>query len=147
MGSRIEIQSVKKRGFLRQLCEAAKKNSDTLHDTLVAAQAAVNSPTFQKGRIVLSQSGSGQSGSFIHMAGQEWTQDNIFGLCEEFLELLYFYTNLNTAAPLLPDDAQPASTDALFRAMITDDELAGVTSQLGDWTGLNVPSIGGVPAS
>ena len=76
------------------------------------------------------------------MAGQEWTQDNIFGVLEEFLELL---ESLDPAA--YPDDGQTASSDTLFQQMCADDSLAGVRTQSGDWTGLNVPSIGGVPAA
>ena len=141
MGSRIEIQSVKKRGYLRQLVEGAKRTSATLKETLLAAQAAVYAPSFKMGRIVVSQSGSGQSGSFqMAGSGNDWTQDNIFGMLEEFLELL---ESLDAAT--YPDDADPAHTDALFVALCGDDSLAGISQQQSDWTGLNIPSIGGVP--
>jgi hypothetical protein len=143
VGSQIEIQSIKKRGYLRQLCLGAKATSSTLFDTLVAAQSAVWQSSFKVGRIIISQSGSGQSGSFqMNGGGNDWTQDNIFGMVEEFLQLL-----ATIDATVYPDDGSNASTDALFAQMCADDSLAGITSQLGDWTGLNIPSIGGIPSA
>ena len=143
MGSRIEIQSVKKRGYLRQLAEGAKATSSTLKETLLAAQAAVFAPSFKMGRIVVSNSGGGQSGSFqMSGTGNDWTQDNIFGMIEEFLGLL---ESLDAAT--YPDDGDKAHTDALFQAMSADDSFSGITQQLGDWTGLNFPTIGGIPAT
>lgn len=147
-GARIQIQSVKKRGYLRQLCQGAVNTGLPILTTLQNAQTAAFSPTFQKGRIVVHQSGSGQSGSFeVRSAGAEWTQDNIFGLIEEFIDLYYtvIAQGNDDGTPLPNDDGTPANTNTIFQAMRTDDSLAGVTSQLGDWTGLNVPSLGGVP--
>jgi hypothetical protein len=154
-GSRIQIQSVKKRAVLRQLCQGAIKTGTSLQQTLVNFQAAIFSPTFQKGRIVVHQSGSGQSGSFqMGSNDAEWTQDNLFGLTEEFLSLYdtiqnnYWNTGTYTlpnGQPLPADDGTQDSINAWMQAMFLDDSLQGQTEQMGDWTGLNVPSLGGVP--
>ena len=134
----IRIQAVKKFGFIRQIAEAAKVVSKPLAQTLIASQAAVNSPTFSKGRIVISQSGSGQSGSFlIPTNGVEWTQYNIFGLLEEFLQITE-----QLVAGGMTDDGDPANTD-LLRAAIVDAYNSGnvpeygVREQMGDFSMLN----------
>ncbi len=139
----IQIQAVKKCGYLRQIAEGAKNTASTFKDASLAAQAQVNSPTFSKGRIVVSQSGSGQSGSFqISGSGNDWTQDNIFGLLEEFL------TMLELADPVLyPDDGQPASTDALRALIAGNIQLGnipqfGVSNAGGDFTLLYIPVFG-----
>lgn len=143
MGSvAIQIQAVKKCGYLRQLAAGATQTAATLKESIAAAQAQVYSPTFQKGRIVVSQSGSGQSGTFqISGGGNDWTQDNIFGLCEELLQML------EAADPvLLPDNGQPASTEAL-RNNLAQNIMAGnvpdgVRATSGDFTLLFVPVFG-----
>lgn len=143
---RILIQAFKKRAFLRQIAEGAKASSTPLKSALIAAQSAVFSPTFQKGRLVVSQSGSGQSGSFqVAVAGSEWTQDNIAGLTEELIGLLETVFWNGSLASTVVDDGNPVNTEAIRVAMFEDDLLAGETQQLGDWTGLNIPSIGGIP--
>jgi hypothetical protein len=149
-GSRIQIQSVLKRGFLRQLCQGAINTGTSLTQTFLNAAAAINSPTFQKGRIVVHQSGSGQSGSFqAGFSGAQWTQENLFGLLEEFQQILAdAQANSILNPPVLPyDDGSPNAAQQLMAAMMADDSLTGVTTQLGDWTGLNVPSLGGVPSA
>ena len=148
IGSRIQIQSVLKRAFLRQLVLGSIQTGVSLLVTFQNAQGAVNSPTFQKGRIVVHQSGSGQSGSFqTGFAGAQWTQENVFGLIEEFIDLYFYLINFNqtNGTPLPADNGQEANSMAIFEAMRQDDSLAGITEQMGDWTGLNVPSLGGVP--
>lgn len=127
----IRIQSVKKRGFLRQIVEGARSASLTLKAALLNAQSSVFSPTFKTGRIVISQSGAGQSGSFL-MPGDtvEWSQDNVFGLIEELLELHDTVVAGGTSA----DDL-----DALFNAMCADDSMIGVRSSMGDFTTLRFP--------
>ncbi len=143
MGSRIEIQSVKKRGYLDDIVQGAITNSSTVIESLRAAKKAVYLPSFKNGRIVVSQSGSGQSGSFqMSGSGNDWTQDNIAGMIMEFIEL---YQTLDPVA--YPDLAMPASSNAIYAAMCADDSLGGITQQQGDWTTLNVPSIGGVPSA
>jgi hypothetical protein len=142
MGAGVQIQAIKKCGYLRQIAEGAKAIASTLKDAILAAQRSVYSPTFQKGRIVVSQSGSGQAGSF-QMAGMgnDWTQDNIFGLLEEFLQMV------EAADPVLyPDDSDPAHTDAL-RAQIAGNIMAGnvpqgVRQTQGDFTLINIPIFG-----
>lgn len=143
----IFIQAVKKCAYLRQIAEGAKATSSTLAQAILSAQGEVYSPTFQKGRIVVSQSGSGQSGSFqISGSGNDWTQDNIFGLCEELLQML------DAADPvLLPDDGLPAHVDAL-RQTLAQNIMAGnvpdaVRQTGGDFTLLFLPVFGtGLPA-
>lgn len=131
----IRIQSVKKRGFLRQIAEAAKRSNLPLKTALINAQQSVASPTFLKGRIVVSTSGSGQAGSFqMPEAGLEWTQDNVFGLLEELIEL----AESVTATQSLQDDG--SNTDAIFAAMIADDSLRSLRQQMGDFSMLNFPA-------
>ena len=137
----VQIQAVKKCGYLRQIAEGAKKTASTLKETLLAAQAGVNSPTFSKGRLVVSQSGSGQSGSFqMAGGGNDWTQDNIFGLIEEFIQLLDWTVDQGT-----PDAADAATIDALLAQMIENIQTGNVPqtsirTQMGDFSGLNFPA-------
>ena len=138
----IQIQAVKKCGYLRQIAAGAKNNSSSLKDAIAAVQAQVYSPTFQKGRLVVSQSGSGQSGSFqISGGGNDWTPDNIFGLCEELLQMC------EAADPvLLPDDGNPTNTENL-RDNIAQNIMAGnvpdaVRATQGDFTLLYIPVFG-----
>lgn len=154
-GSRIQIQSVKERGVLRQICQGAIKTGTPLQQALLNFQSAIYGPAFQKGRIIVHQSGSGQSSSFqIGGDGSEWTQDNLFGFSEELLGLYDGILNnfwqtgpflLPNGDPIPNDDGSPPATNAWMQAMFLDDSLAGQTQQMGDWTGLNVPSLGGIP--
>lgn len=129
--------AVKKRGFLRQMAEQAKRTASTLKETLVAAQGGHFVSTFQRGRLVVSQSGAGQSGSFeMGVTGKEWTQDNVFALIEELIELCDF----TIASQALTDDGTPANTDTLMQAMFADDMLQGIRSSLGDFTSLRITS-------
>ena len=124
------------------MAEGAKLTASTLKEAVLGVQKAVYSPTFQKGRIVVSTSGSGQQGSFqMGGGGNDWTQDNIFGLTEEILQMLEL-TNPVT----LPDDADPAHTDAL-RANLAYNIMQGnvpqgVTVVQGDFTMLYLPVFG-----
>jgi hypothetical protein len=128
--------------YLRQIAEGAKATASTLKEATLAAQKAVFLPSFKTGRIVVSNSGGGQSGSFqMAGSGNEWTQDNIAGLIEEFLQMIA------AADPvLLPDDGTEAHTEAL-RAAIAANIMAGnvpqgVTSTMGDFTLLGFPQYG-----
>jgi hypothetical protein len=144
VGSAIQIQSVKKRAFLNQVAQGAIAQAITLTAALTAVQTQCNSASFAKGRIFVSQSGSGQSASFqIGVAGAEWTPDNVFGLTQELIELIATVCADGSFAYGLDDTTQTA---ALAQAMMANDSLAGIRQQCGDWTGLNIPSIGGVPA-
>lgn len=125
--AQVRIQALKKRGFLRQIVEAARASSSSLKSALLSAQGQVFSPSFKTGRIVISQSGSGQSGSFLIPSNSvEWTQDNVFALTEELLGL--------------HDQVVAAGTDesdlnALFAAMTANDLLAdGVDCYTSDFT-------------
>ncbi len=137
----VQIATVKKFFFLRQVAEGAKRTTSTLKEALIAAQAAVAVSTIMRGRLVVSQSGSGQSGSFeIGVAGKEWTQDNIAGLTEELIWVLD-----RTVEEGTPDSGTPDTTDALFAAMCENINAGnvpqfGVTQVMGDWTGLNFPA-------
>ena len=136
VGHQIAIQAVKKRAFLNQVTAGAVATQARLADALLAVQTQINSPTFAKGRIVVSQSGSGQSGSFqIGLPGVEWTQDNIFGLTQELIELCAF----TRADQSLADDGSETATRALAAAMMADDLLQGVREQRGDYTGIRFP--------
>jgi len=138
----VRIQAALKCGFLRQIAEQAKAQTLTLREALTAAQSGHFVQTFQRGRLVVSTSGSGQSGSFeIGMPGNQWSQSNVFGLVEELLQMV------ELADPTLyPDDADPAHTDAL-RALIAENVMmgnvpTGVTSIGGDFTLLYIPVFG-----
>ena len=140
MGSFVRIQSVKKRAFLNQVVQGAISTASTLTATLTAVQTQCYSPTFQKGRVVVSQSGSGQSGSFMVMSpssGGEWTPDNIFGLTQELIELIAFCISDGSFGGT--DDGQNTSTLTLQAAMCAEDSLQGVTEQHGDFTSLRFP--------
>ena len=133
----VPIMSVKRRGFLRQMAEKAKQSTSTLKETLVAAQSGHFVSTFQRGRLVVSQSGSGQSGSFeMTFSGKEWTQDNVFGLVEELIELLEF----TLSGQSMTDDGTTAATDALMTAMMQDQSMQSSSVQYGDFTLIGVPN-------
>jgi hypothetical protein len=134
--------SVKKCGYLRQIAAGAILTTSTFHDATQSLQAQVYSPTFQKGRIVVHQSGSGQAGSFaLSGGGNDWTQDNIFGLTEEILMML------EAADPVMfPDIATQASTNAL-RIQLAYNFMSGnvpdaVKVLQGDFTLLYIPVFG-----
>jgi hypothetical protein len=134
----VQIQSIKKCGFLRQIAEGAKLAASTLKEALLAAQKGHFVSTFARGRLVVSQSGSGQSGSFeVSMNGKEWTQDNVFGLIEELIQMLDA-----CVARGVPDAADPDIINTLFEALKDDINSgfypqSGVTEQMGDFSGLN----------
>lgn len=137
----IQIQAVKKCGFLRQLAEQAKAIPSALKPVLLAAQNGHFSGNFSRGRLTVSTSGAGQSGSFeISVNGKEWTQDNIFGLIEELIQLLDYTVDQGTL-----DGGTIAETDALFAQMLDNINTGnvpqiGIREQMGDFSGLNFPS-------
>lgn len=137
MANEVPIAAIKKRGFLRQIAEGAKRSAATLKEALLAAQTGKFTANFQQGRLLVSTSGSGQSGSFeIGVQGKEWTQDNIFALTEQLLEILEF----TVAQEIAIDGPDPGTIDALFAAMCANESLQGITEQLGDFSGLNWPA-------
>ena len=136
----VRIATVKKLGLLRQIAEGAKGAASALKDALLAAQAAIiNAPTFRSGRIVVSQSGSGQSGSFqIGFVGAEWTPENVAGLTEELLQLV----EQCTVRDGMTDDGNPENTEVLRLAIVGfynsgDVPEYGIRSQMGDFSMLN----------
>lgn len=132
--------SIKRRGFLRQMAEQAKRTASTLRETLLAAQSGHFVSTFARGRLVVSQSGSGQSGSFeMTMQGKEWTQDNVFGLIEELIELCEFVLTDQSQT----DDGTPTNTDQLLAAMLNDISLNPSNVQHGDFTLIGIPNMFG----
>lgn len=137
----VYIQAIKKRGFLRQLAERAKKKDGlSLRDVLLNAQGGQFTPTFQGGRLLVSTSGAGQSGSFeISVQGKEWTPDNVFALIEELIEIL----DLVVSQGLATDTADESSINALFVEMCAADELTTVRSSRSDFTCINWPYYGG----
>jgi hypothetical protein len=144
----VRIQSEIKYGFLDEIANGAKRTKSTFGDAIRAFRSQIFTPSFQRGKIIVSTSGSGQSSSFeIGVDGKQFTQENIFGLTTEFLKLLAAAladTNAN-----LIDDATDTATDALFAYMSASDALNSVTEQRGDWSNLNTYATGtaaGAPA-
>lgn len=136
----IHIQTVKKFFYLRQIAEGAKKTASTLREAILAAQLAVFTPSFKQGRLTVSNSGGGQSGSFqMAGSGNEWSQDNIAGMLEEFVQQLDY-----TVAQGTPDSSDPDLINALLNQMMQDirtgnSPVLGITQQMGDFSGLNFP--------
>lgn len=138
----VYLQAEIRRGFLRQIAQGAINGSATLGDTLLSFQASIYTPSFSKGRLLVSTSGNGQHGSFeMGVHGKQFTQENIFALSEQFLGILQDTLDQNLAV----DTGIQSDTLNLFKVMCQDDRLVGVRTQQGDYTGLNIPSIGGVP--
>ena len=123
------------------MAQQAAKDASALAETLLAAQSGHFANTFARGRLVVSQTGAGQSGSFeISMPGKEWTQDNVFALIEELIQMV----EIRTAAGAT-DDGDRASTKNLLALLIQDINAglfpqSGVRAQLGDFSGLNFPA-------
>ena len=123
----VQIQTVKKIAFLRQMRQRARSTQSALGETLLEAASGHFVNTFARGKLTISQSGSGQSGSYqVEMPGGEWTQSNVFGLIEELIQLLEFTCTNET----LTDGDTDSERDALFNAMVSN-LIAG-----------NVPDIG-----
>ena len=134
------IRSEKKKFYLRQIVEAAVKSSSKVSEALLAFATSINSASFQKGKTIVSTSGSGQSVSFqMDLSGREITQDNVAALSEEFFEIYYFQLEQN---PALVDDGTEAATRAIFAAMRQSDQLYGVTRRGSDFTLLGFPQVG-----
>jgi hypothetical protein len=137
----IYIQATKKRGILRQIVEGgAIPGKLKMREALLAFQAGIYSPSFKQGRVVASSSGNGQSASFeIGLQGREYTQESVFGLSEEFFDILE--TQLANT-PTLVDDGSAAGSHAVFEAMKTDDRLQIVNRKGTDFTLLGFPQTG-----
>ncbi len=139
----ILIRAETKRGQLRQILLVNAVASVTpVAQALLLFQSAVNEQNFRVGRQYASVSGSGQHSSFLMVgSGSSWTQENVFGMSEEFFGILEDTLEAN---PSLIDDGQPASTQAIFSAMLKDDRLRTVTRRGLDTTLLGWPQIGQV---
>ncbi len=137
MANEVPIGAIKKRGFLRQIAERAKSSAQTLREALLATQRGRFTVNMEGGRLLVSTSGSGQSGSFeIGVQGKEWTQDNVFGLIEQLIEVL----DDTVTDEIAIDGPDLATIDALFAAMCLDDRLRRISQQQGDFTSLNFPA-------
>lgn len=127
--------------MLRQIIEAgAIPAQQKVYEALLAFQAAVNSPSFRQGRVMVSTSGNGQSASFeLGMLGREYTQENVFAASEQFFDILTDALANNQA---LTDDGTEANSRAIFAAMVADDRLQTVNRRGADFTLLNFPQTG-----
>jgi hypothetical protein len=138
--AQVFIQATKKKFFLRQIVEGAIASTSKISDALLSFQIQLNSASFQKGRILISTSGNGQSAGFeMNLAGREITPDNCAAMSEEFFEIYEFQLSQN---PALVDDGTPANTRAIFAAMRQDDRLYGCTRRGSDFTLLGFPQVG-----
>jgi len=123
--------------MLRQLAEGAKKTASTFYSTLLAFQSAItDQPSFRKGKILVSTSGSGQSSSFQMSAmGQQLIPENWLAMTEEFFDILA--DTLGSFA--LTDDGTSSATTNIFNAMLQDSRLYGVTATSLDVTLIGMP--------
>jgi hypothetical protein len=136
----VRIAAEKKKFYLRQIVEGAVVSSTKISDALLSFQSQLNSASFQKGRILISTSGNGQSAGFeMNLNGREVTQENVAAMSEEFFEILEFQLRQN---PALVDDGEKASTRAIFAAMRQDDRLYGCNRRGSDFTLLGFPQVG-----
>lgn len=97
---------------------------------------------FKLGRLLVSTSGSGQSGSFeVWAIGKEFTQDNVFALIQELYEVLVT-TLANDSS--LSDNGEQANSDAIYLAMCGDQRLTTINETGTDVTLIGWPSaVGG----
>lgn len=136
----IYLQAIKKRGILRQIVEGGIAGKLKVREALLAFQTAIYSPSFKQGRVIMNTSGNGQSASFeIGMQGKEYTQDNVFGVSEEFFDIL---DNALANGPGCLDDGLEESSRAIFEAMKADDRLQTVNRRSSDFTLLGFPQTG-----
>jgi hypothetical protein len=138
----VYIQSAIKRGFLRQLYAQCADSTVYLQDALLAFQASIFTPSFKTGRVVVNTSGGGQSASFnVPQLGGQFSQEQVFALSEELLEV--YDTAVATLAAATPgfnpqaDDT--TSEPAVFNTMLEDDRLQGVRVMHGDFTAIRLP--------
>lgn len=133
VGNEVPIPGALKRAFLRQIAEGAKATAATLRESLIAAQSAVMGASFRQGKILVSTSGSGQSGSFeISVTGKSWTPENVAALTEQLISVLDDCVSAGVAT----DAADEASINTLVRQMGFDDRLRGLRAQHGDFTSI-----------
>lgn len=135
----VTIQASIRRGFLRALYRSGALAGASLAETLEAFQ--VNGfGAVKTGRLVVTYSGSGQSTSFeLPSVGRGFTQDQVFGLSEEFLQI---YADTVSALGIIP---QGTDNDlAIFNAMMADDRMQSITRIRDSFTLLNLNPSGPV---
>ena len=143
----VRVQSEIKRALLRSLWRAAQASSTTLREALDGFQQTPFN-TLSSGQILVSAGGGGYHSALkIPALSDQLTQEQVWAFSEEMLNVFYdSISNLALQTPPVIADVGGSFDQQIFQVMIFDDRLQGVRSQRGDWTGLNVPSIGGVPA-
>src|ERR1035437_5317616 len=136
----IYVQAIKKRGILRQIVEGGIQGKLKVREALLAFQQAIYSPSFKQGRVIMNTSGNGQSASFeIGLQGKEYTQDNVFGVSEEFFDIL------DTAVAndsMLIDAGAEAAPRLFWAPRGADDRLQTVNRRSSDFTLLGLPQTG-----
>jgi hypothetical protein len=140
----VYVQAIKKKAILRQIVAGAAPSGIPVVDALMGFQTSIASSNLLKGRILISTSGSGQSGSFeIGLPGKEFTQDNIFALSEQLIEIYEFALASSSAnGSPLTDDGTAANSAAIMAVMREDDRLQSVNRKGADMTLLGFPQIG-----
>lgn len=133
MSADVRIPSINKRDFLDEIAQGAKLSSSTLEEAIRAVKIAVHTKTYQQGKIIVSTSGSGQSGSFE--INSLWNPVTVKGMLQEFLEIL---RDVKAAGAI--DSADPDAIDTLYTTMCEDDRLRGIRRHMGDFSGLNFPA-------
>lgn len=133
------LQAEIKRGFLTALARQAGAAS-TLNDTLTGFQDYCFSPELKRGRLITASSGNAHHTAFQMAAnGFQMTQDQIFALSQEFLEVYSdSLSSLQTATPPIPtpSDAQILAT------MLIDDRMTSIRSYQNDYTATRFPTFG-----
>jgi hypothetical protein len=155
----VRIQSEIKRAILRSLWRAAQSAALPLLTALEGFQNTGWS-TLQSGQILVSGSGAGYSSSLKvpNVATDQITQENFLALSEAFLNVYYqaVFDLLKSASPsdtteaiyaLMQAGSYSLTDQQIFASMIESDYMQGIREQLGDWTGLNIPSLGGIPSA
>jgi hypothetical protein len=134
------IGAQKKLFYLQQIIDGAVASRSKVIEALQSFQSQLNTASFQKGRILISTSGNGQSAGFeMNLSGREVTPDNVAAMSVEFRQILRSTLCNN---PSLADDGTPANTQAIGEAMECDDRLYGCTRRGSDFTLLGFPQVG-----
>ena len=122
------LQAEIKRGFLRSLARSATKSAVKLSDALAAFQDN-GFLALQSGRLLVGSSGGGYSSSFAFPAiGQQFQQDQVFALSEEFLQI-YGDVLISLSANGNPSPGD----DVILNAMLADDRMQAVKEMQGDY--------------
>lgn len=126
------IQASIRRGFLRSLYNQAVANAASLQEALQGFQDGCFTAV-RTGRLIVNSSGTGHSSSFeIPGIVRGFTQDQVFGLSEDFLQI---YTDTVAALSAASADGSDAS---VFAAMLADDRMQSITRVRDSFTLLNL---------